>query len=85
MFEKCATFQSRVFAAIYGEEHLKTRLKTIQWLIDFHENRPKVSQVEFLVDVWDRMNYDFVDARMEGVRRIMRIAHPDQNEIKSHD
>ena len=74
MFGKCATFQSRTFPAIYGDEHLKTRLKAVQGLIGVRENRPKVFQIDFLVDVWNRMNYDFVDACMEGVRRIMRIS-----------
>ena len=76
MFRKCATFQSRTFAAIYGAEHLETRLKAIQGLVDVRGNRPKVFQIDFLVDVWNRANYDFVDACMEGVRRIMRIAPP---------
>ena len=79
MLEKCATFQSRIFAAIYGEEHLRTRLKAVQGLIDIRENHPKVFRIEFLADVWNRMNYDFADACMEGVRRIMRIATPVSN------
>ena len=73
MFGKCSTFQPRVPAAIYGEEHLETRLKTIQGLVDIHEGHPKVCTVEFLVDVWKRMNYDSVDACLEGYVVITRI------------
>ena len=76
MFEKCDVSQSRYFSAVYGDEHLKPRLKAIKALVNTHEDHPKVFPIEFIVDVWNRMNHDFVDACLEGVRRIVRIAPP---------
>ena len=75
MFGKCSTLQSRVFAALYGGEHPKSSLRSISGVGNIHGDQPKVPTVEFLVDVWNRMNYDFADACL-GVRRIIRIPHP---------
>ena len=76
MFGKCAITQSRFSSTIYGGEHLKPRLKAIKALVNTHEGHPKVFSIEFIGDVWSRMNYDFADACLEGVRRIVRIAPP---------
>ena len=76
MSGKCSIAQSRVSPAVYGEEHLKPRLKTIHGLVAIREDRPKVPTSEFLVDVWNRMRYDFEGACLDGVRRIIRSPHP---------
>ena len=65
MFEKCAIGQPRYFAAVYGEEHLKPRLKAIKALVNTHEDHPKVPPIDFVGDVWSRMNHDFADACLE--------------------
>ena len=76
MFEKCDIAQSRYFAAVYGEEHLKPRSNAIRGLANTHEDHHKVSPIDFIGDVWGRMNHRFIDACLEGVRRIIRISPP---------
>lgn len=76
MFEKCAIAQSRYFSAVYGDERLEPRLKAAKSLVTTHEDHPKVFPIDFIVDVWNRMNHDFADACLEGIRRIVRIAPP---------
>ena len=48
-------------------------MKTIRGLVAIREGPPEVPTGEFLVDVWGRANYDFADACLGGVRRIIRI------------
>ena len=47
------------------------------------EDRPKVCTVEFLVDTCNRMNLDFIDSRLEGARRIIRISPHGGGGVKS--
>ena len=82
MFEKGATGQSRYFAAAYGGEHLRPRLKAIRAMVNTHEGHPEAPPIEFIGDVWNRTNHDFVDACLEGTRRIIRIAPPGSKRVK---
>ena len=85
MFGKWATVQPRYFSAVYGEEHLKPRVKAIRALVNTSEVHPKVPPIDFIGDVRNRTNYDFVDACLAGIRRNIRIARQDLNATRLHD
>ena len=55
---------------------MEPRLKAIKSLANTHEDRPNDPPIDFIGDVWNRMNHDFVDACLDGIRRIVRIAPP---------
>ena len=59
MFWRSAKLQSIYFAAIHGDVHLEERNSTTHRRVDLHEDRPTAFSVDFAVDTWNRMVFDY--------------------------
>ena len=72
MFERSAKLQSRYFAAIRGDAHLKERNHTVQRLTNLHEGRAAAFSVDFAVDRCGRMVSDYNESGCGWIRRLLR-------------
>ena len=59
-----------------GEGNLGSRMGTADGLVNTNDGHLEVPTVEFMGNVWNLANYDFVDVCMVAVRRIISIAPP---------
>ena len=70
MFIKMARRQSRLYAAMYGEEHLGDRLQAIERSRDIHEDWPEFSTASLVAETWERAMYQYNISFAEGVHYI---------------
>ena len=71
MFAKMARQQSRLFAAVYGADHLSERLNDADRLIEIHEECPEYFAATFLSEIWERMAYQYIACISEGIHFIL--------------
>ena len=71
MFVKMARQQSRLYADVYGEEHLNERLNAIDRMSDIHDECPEFSTASFLSETWERMVYQYDACIAEGIHYIL--------------
>ena len=68
MFIKMARQQSRLYSAVYGDEHINERLNAKDRLGEIHEECPEYFTVAFLSELRGRMVYQYNVCVEEGVR-----------------
>ena len=61
------------FSLLYGKEHSKERKHALGKLVWFHDQRPELPTVNFLVDAWNRACYEYTETVREGVRTLLRL------------
>ena len=71
MFANTARQQSRLYAAIYGEEHLNERLDAVDRLNEIREEFPEFPTANVLVGTWGRMVFQYDACVSEGVHFIL--------------
>ena len=71
MFIKMDRHQSRLFAAVYGEEPLNERMRPIERLGDIHEDWPEFFTSNFTTEAWGRMTYQYNICVTDGIRYII--------------
>ena len=71
MFIRMGRQQPRLFAAVYGEEHLNDRMQSIGRLSDIHEDCPDFYTASFIAETWGRMTYQYNICVTEGIHYII--------------
>ena len=71
MFAKMARQQSRLYAAVYGSEHLNERLDAIDRMSETHDECPGFSAASFLSETWKRMVYQYDACIAEGIHYVV--------------
>ena len=73
MFAKMDRQKSRLYAAIYGQEHHDGRLDNVDSLNDIHVEWPVFSTSGFPIATWGRMVYLYDACVAEGIHFILAI------------
>ena len=70
-FVSCVEQQALFTQGFYGVEHGLDRDEALKFFVDMRKTSPDIFSIEFLVDVWERFNADYVDSIYEGVRGML--------------
>ena len=63
----------KLFCLLYGEEHREERSNALKHLRKFHDEKPELPTVHFIVEAWDRMWFGYSEAVRGGIRSLLRI------------
>ena len=72
-FINAAEQHIRIFCLLYGLEHAKERKRALKKPIWFHDQKPELFTVSFLVISRNRIFYEYTDAIREAVRTMIRL------------
>ena len=72
-FLAAAKQQVRLFPLLYGEERKGERLLALKYLKKFHEEKPELYTVHYVVEAWNRLWFEYGESVRGGIRSLMRI------------
>ena len=72
-FATSAKHEIFLYRLLFGWEHGKERKPALGRLVGFHEKKPELFTIVFLVGCWNRLWFEFTEAVREGVRILMRL------------